>query len=327
MILKPISSRRWNHIDNEDLGLMNILSESIYRVETNFPSLLPELRFCPTIFIGSDYSGQHNTAKYEALSFLFADLQGCASWDYHRKIVRNRYLKDGRRMSYKQLNDRQRNRALFPFLNAANYIPGLLLTLLIEKEVGYLCIPSNGSLKDHEILKDYAHWNKVSFEKMLRVLHFASLFIAGLSRSKQNIIWITDEDDIVPNDQRLKEVIEIFAAISSHYIQHDMGHFRFGTTKSDKLDRQLEDLIAIPDFAAGSLCRVFREHRDQRTIPTSAVIVPPPENLPQKARNIMSWFSDNSHPLKRLVYMIRTMNDTTDLTVQYFRFHGTNDFV
>jgi hypothetical protein len=92
---------------------------------------------------------------------------------------------------------------------------------------------------------------------MLRVVHIVSFFLAGLSRAHQNVIWITDEDEIAANDNRMRELTNLFGNISSHYLPHSMGHFRCGTMKSDDGSRQLEDLASIPDLVAGAKRLVY----------------------------------------------------------------------
>lgn len=223
--------KQWNLCLNADFGFMNIFNESLKKVEIKRPNSLPNLRQGATILVASDYSGQHNKSLYESFSFLFADLDSYRVWEKQRCIVRQKFLFDNRRMSYKNLNDKKRKQALIPFLNVANSISGIVVTILIQrkirslfKEDGYL------DMADPELQK-YKHWNKNNFEKLLRIIHFISFFIAGLSRSKQNILWITDEDEIMSNEKTLKEAGTLFAHICSHYLSHNLGHFRWGTTR------------------------------------------------------------------------------------------------
>ena len=105
-------------------------------------------------------------------------------------------------------------------------------------------------------LAEYRHWSSKTFEKLLRIIHIISLFTAGLTNENQDILWVSDEDDIIPNQDLIYEVVDIFARISSHYLNHDLRHCRVGTTKSD-VDRQLEDLIAVADLTAGALSDYF----------------------------------------------------------------------
>ncbi len=66
---------QWSEINSELSGLMKGFSESIKRMEFRHPGVLPDLRKGNTIFIGSDYGGQHNLARYETHTFILADLE------------------------------------------------------------------------------------------------------------------------------------------------------------------------------------------------------------------------------------------------------------
>jgi hypothetical protein len=296
--------KNWNHLDNPDLGFMKGFSEFIVQIENEATGLLPDIRQGSTIFVGSDYSGQHNIAQYESYTLLLADLERCGNWETKRQQVRQRFLADGRRMSYKDLRDQLRKRALIPFLIAADSIPGLLVTVLVNKQIDSLFEREGRLNMSKPDLKEYEHWDRAVFEKLLRVLHFVSFFVAGLSRSDQNVLWITDEDEIVANSAKLQEVCNIFLGLCSHYLKHNLRHARIGTTKSDTGIRDVEDLVAVADLAAGALCQLLTEYQTLEWDLSSGLIVPPPKRLPSKAKLIMDWVAESNHPLKRLVFII-----------------------
>jgi hypothetical protein len=304
---------------------MRGFSNSIRDAEASHPGLLPDIRQGSTIFVASDYGGQTSLAQYESLCFLLADLERCGHWERLREELRRHFLPDGRRMSYKDLNDKRRRRALLPFLNAANTIPGLLVTILIDKSIESLFKATGNLSMDEPSLQQYSHWNSFVFEKLLRIIHFASFFLAGLSRPYQNVLWITDEDDIVPNEQRLREAVNIFANVSSLYLKHKLGHFRWGTTKSDTGTRQLEDLVSVTDLVAGSLLEDLTSYRKEKIFPQSKLVVPPPENLKRKTREVTDWFADNTKSLRRLVYVIEPVEGSTTLNLKHLRFWGSRD--
>jgi len=131
----------------------------------------------------------------------------------------------------------------------------------------------------------------------------------------------------VPNDERLREAVNLFGVVSSHYLNHTLGHFRWGTTKLDTNTRQLEDLVSIADLVSGTLSDVFSKYRNQGTILSAKLIVPPPANLPNKAKDIMDWFSDNNQTLKRLAYKIEFLENRAGFNLKHLRFHGSNDML
>lgn len=315
---------QWGTLNSSVSGLMRGFSESISQMELRHPGLLPDIRKGATVFIGSDYGGQHASAKYETYTFILADFENCINWENFRRNWRRLFLTDGRRMSYKNLNDKRCRKALLPFLYAANSIPGIVVTVLVDKRIRTLFEPLEYPEKEKSPI-DYRNWKEPVFEKLLRITHFASLFLAGLSRPSQNVIWITDEDEIVPNDARMRDATNLFAIISSHYLNHTLGHFRWGTTKIDSKERQLEDLVSIADLVAGSLSFVFTKYSEADTVPKSDLIVPPPQNVPRKTKDIMDWFADNTQILKRIVYAIEPLEGRIGFNLKHLRFHGSRD--
>ncbi len=322
-----VMKRKWRPLDDQKFGLMNTFSENLKQIETDYPNLFPDLRNGQTIFIGSDFSGQHKLARYETLSFLFADIEDCSQWENLRQQLRKNYLADGRRMSYKNLRDSKKRNILIHFLNAADNIPGLLVTILIDKKIGSLFTFENHLDTSSPEFMQFKHWKRNTFEKLLRVIHFVSCFLNGLSRENQDVLWFIDEDEIVANENRLKEFVKIFGQICSNYLKHGLGNLRIGTTKSDTGRRDIEDLVSVTDFAAGALCQVLSDYLKNGIIPGSQILTPLMHPLPSKTKEIMLWLSDSSRRLKKIVYEIKHKENSTSLTMRYWRFHGLLNFV
>ena len=85
------------------------------------------------LMFGSDYSGDHAKSPFRTYGSLVADEDGSPQWPARYRDVRGKYLKDGRRMSFKNLNDVQRRRALVPFLEAAEYLNGHVVVVAVTK--------------------------------------------------------------------------------------------------------------------------------------------------------------------------------------------------
>jgi len=212
-------------------------------------------------------------------------------------------------------------------LDITHFIPGLIAVVIINKNISTLFEPIENGEIENSIPKYHHRWKKTVFEKLLRIINFTSLFLSGLSRPYQNVIWISDEDEILPNDERLRDATNLFGLISSSYLNHTLGHFRWGTTKIDSRERMLEDLVSIADLVAGSLATVLSMHKEQKTFPIGDLIVPPPQNMTRKNKDIMDWFSDNTRILKRVVFVIEPSEDKEGFNLKQLRFHGTRDFL
>lgn len=304
---------------------MSSLNGMLCRLEAKEKHSLPNLRGAQTLLIVSDYSGQHETARFETLSFLLANLENCGLWEQKRSEWRKKFLPDGRRMAFKSMNDGSKQRALEQFLEAADDIEGLSISILIRKDIKTLFGDGERIDRNNPELLPYLHWPKRTLERMLRVVHFISFFTAGLSCPRQNVLWITDEDEIAANESRLRELTNIFANISSHYLTHDLGHLRCGTTKSDNGSRQLEDLASIPDLVAGAVAESLSQQHRQGLIVGAGVINPPPKLIQPKVTKLMNWFATNRKPLKRLVFVIEPASDSKALEIKRLKYHGSND--
>ena len=304
---------------------MSSLSDMLCRIEMKEKHALPDLHEGNTLLVVSDYSGQHSTVNCESFSFLIADFEKCDVWEQKRKLWRQKCLPNGGIMAFKDLNDGKKARALGEFLDAADDIVGLSITILIRKNVRTLFGDSERINWQNPELAPYRHWPKGTFEKMLRIVHFVSFFTAGFSRPQQNILWITDEDEIAANESRLRELTNILANVCSHYVSHNLGHLRCGTTKSDNGSRQLEDLASIPDLVAGMLAECVSEQRKQNLLAESGIINPIPKALRHKVTRLMNWFATNQKTLKRLVFLIEPVTNSTQLSIKRLKFHGSND--
>ena len=288
------------------------ISEQIRQLELLNPDLLPDLRKYPSVIIASDYGGQHKGAEYQTLSFLL----GIPSleWDNRRTRIRENFLTLGRRMAFKSLNDKHKQKALKPFLDSANFIPGLLATVAIHKSKLSLFEDFNRIDLHNPKFEKFIKWDVTSFEKLLRVIHFLCFFIGGLSREGQDIYWFTDQDEIVPpNKDRRKEVVEIFTHIFQQYIPHKMGQIVMETTEIDTNSRKLEDFVAIPDLAAGALSEVLTIMHKTNQMPGKNILRPLPTKISNKTKFIIQWLSQKSEPLKRMTCVINPTQDDPTL--------------
>lgn len=301
-----------------NVSIFKIINADIVRMVAQNPTSFPDLRQASTIFIYSDYSGEHSGSKYQILSFLIADLSRCQQWEKDRQELRIKYLSNNRRMSFKQLNDKQRQRALKPFLKATNSIPGLVFTVAIDSNIKTLFEGSSPLDLNNPEFDEFKSWKPKVLEKAFRTVHFISFLLAGLSRTNQNLIWITDQDAIAANSNRLKQLTNLFGWVVSSYLTFDLGHIRCGTTQSDNGTMEIEDLAAIPDIIAGALFEqmqlaendfpnTFWMHRG---------------DFSEKTSSITWWLADVTKPLKRVFCKLDSIPNSDQLNVSWYHFHN-----
>ena len=311
------SGPAWHHATNPALGEVVIeWSETIAQIEARNPEALTRVRDGPLMFVGSDYSGQHSSGRFEVFSFLVADLAASTRWEVLRRQVRSRFLRDGRRMSFKDLRDHRRRDALWPFLQAANHVPGVCVTFAIEKGVNLFSIGRVLEMSSPS-LKPYSHWSAKTFGRLLTTVHLVSFLVRGLSGPGQSLMWITDEDDIAPNDSRLVELSKIASNVMSHYLPHDLGRVHVGTTASDNGTCEIEDMVSIADLTAGATSELLSKQCDEGSMPSRLVLVPAPKQVSLKTRAIVGWLAQREWPLKRVLAVVTEQGGLNTKWVQF----------
>ncbi len=196
----------------------------------------------PVIYISSDYGGSNECSLYETYSVLYLDLKESKEWEWQRREVRARYLADGRRMSFKALNDRQRQAAIGPFLNAANRISGILVTIAVRKSIKVLCSDFQFFEYSKSKLALDPRMTLPSFERMLRIVNLLGLLMGGLAKPNQHVYWISDQDALFANPNRTNDLKNVLEHWTSHYVTWPLGEVGLGTTIIDEGDRVEEDL-------------------------------------------------------------------------------------
>jgi len=319
-----MSTPAWRDLDRNDLGFLNTLSHIFMRLETQHPQALPNLRAAKCLFVGSDYGGEHKGAMYHTIAFLMADVADCAAWQGNRKRIRSDLRLGRRRMAFKNMNDAVRTKAFYGFLESADIIPGLLVVFAIHKRSGSLF--GSGDKLDPTTL-DLEPLRTLSApiaEKVLRVVSLLGSLIAGLSAPGQDVVWATDEDAIAANASRVQHLVNALVLVSSHLLDHHLRHLRVATAKQDNGDLLLEDLLAIPDIAAGGLSDALST-MFVHGAPLGGLELPRSDIVSAKGRRVPDWFSDNTQPLKRMCVIIDQTADSQKIRATHVRFHGLRD--
>lgn len=304
------ASSRWRS-STRALGLYQVIDRNLCRYVESFPKAFPRLHQASNLVIASDYSGEHQDSQYLVISVLIADLDSVTgSWDRRRKQVRQDYMPDSRRMSFKALRDNARRRALVPFLTASSVIRGLSFTMAIHRSVGTFFAGEAPLDLSNPDFHEFQSWKPAVLEKACRVVHLIAFLLSGLSRSGQNVFWFTDEDAIASNDLRIGQLTKLFGWISSEYLEHSLGHLRCGTTKSDDGSLLIEDTAAIPDLIAGAAYEQFQVSAKEecRIIRDSFWITS--GGLSSKTSNINWWFVDSKRPLKKMLCRVDPSEDS-----------------
>ncbi|MCI0738462.1 MAG: hypothetical protein L0Y72_05415 [Gemmataceae bacterium] len=296
--------RIWKHLDRPDFGLAHKLSEKIASRELLTPDFLTDVCSSRELLVACDFGGSNKESRYESYAFLVGAISGSGHWDEQRKAVRATYLRDNRRMSYKRLGDALRARCLVPFLNAANTLPGLLVTFLIDRSIPRL-VGDEGLLRFFpEFVVAERGWNHNSFHRLCVVASIGALLVSGLSAETQDILWVSDQDEIAPNPKKHNHAGHVIHHHITRYAPKNHGLFVFVTTEADLNARRIEDVVAIPDLVAGALAEVLSQAQLAGRGAGTPLWIPVPDGVPQKARLILKWFGAQSFPLRRLAIVL-----------------------
>src|SRR5690606_32799293 len=148
-------------------------------------------------------------------------------------------------------------------LNAANSLDGLSFSIAINKKCKSLFSGEVPLDLQNPSFEPYKKWKSSVLEKAFITIHFLAFILAGLSKPGQNVLWFSDEDNIVANDQRVYELTKLFAWISSEYLRFSLGHLRCGTSRCDNGTRQIEDFLAIPDLIGGAISEQLKLKKEE----------------------------------------------------------------
>lgn len=298
----------WRRISDSNAGFVYSLSDALSIVEWRHPGLLLPVSD-GVMFVASDYSGQHKGATHEAYSFLVTTNRALVDWEPIRAEFRDRWLPDGRRVSFKQLREPMRRRALVPFLDAAGQLRGNLLTILIDARIRSFTSDLEEVAK---VFPDCFHpgTRKGTIEKMYRLAILLAMITAGFRREDQRSVWISDHDETLESFDRR----EGFARLAS-YLTYGLTRWQnpadqdFGTTESSSYPEWVEDTAAIADLIAGASCSVSKilpsfcgTELWRRVIPSSTI-------RDWRTRTIGNWLAISRCTLRQVLLRLELDDD------------------
>jgi hypothetical protein len=264
------------------------------------------------IYIASDYSGSAPNSQYDLIGILVVDLENSRDWQTARLAVRRKFLADGRRMAFKNLNDGSRRAAIVPFLQSAELLTGACVVLAIDKRIknfgGFEGI--HGGMEERKMLT--ARWKPKSFRRMIDITHTVSALISCLCRKGQNIYWISDHDDCFASATHCEDTRKMMDIFSSMHVHFPLGEIALGTTGLDQGDRLEEDLASIPDIATGGLCEIVNiMHAKHGQIPNLKTEAPDVSHKSALIRD--GFFSHHSTLRKAFCFVQPGPNGSTQL--------------
>jgi len=157
----------------------------------------------------------------------------------------------------------------------------------------------------------FPDWKPMSLGRLALIAGFAALLVAGLVDRRvpsQHVLWLTDHDEILPNQERSKEALYIFAQWLQRFVPDAVGDVSWLTPGNDEKN-SIEDLVAIPDLVAGAMAdfltnTVFAYHDTNDE--AFDVEIERQIKLSKKTETILDWHTECHHPLARIAVVVDT---------------------
>ena len=282
-------------------------------LEIVHPQCIPDLSMSETIYCFSDYSGDIKSNKYKTYSFLLIDDSSFKYFSTEHKKIRHRYNIGKRKFSYKDLSDKVLNTPCNDFLNISNNLNGILLSVAINKNLSL-----DFRYDDKNEFSFLKEQKKSNIQRILTISHLAGCFIASVVRPMQNVVWITDNDNIVANDNFTILLTNVFATIISSLIDFDLKHLRCGASRCDYGDNLIEDLLSIPDFAAG----ILANQMDTQFFEEYVFWLHRGNDVKGKQNKLSWWLADAKSSLKKYIFILDPGSIPEKVMTSFFHFYN-----
>ena len=272
-----------------------LLNEKFAEIEHPDRIVYPDLNDGSPLVLACDHSGEHALPEFRVLSFLVTTYKAVAEWEPLRIEVRKKHLPNGRRMSFKALNDALRINAFSSFLYAASQMKGVLVCVGVEK--GYAFPKDELPPRQHD-------WAPDTLNKLVEVCVFGGVMVDGLRSNGQPVHWITDDDSTVSTEKAKADAVNLMGGLFHKYPSE---HLEVGVGVASEFDDDLraEDLVAIPDLAAGAYSETLSSI-GKANMPTAGTGPMGGNVFVQiKCSLINTWRSEIDKPLKHMNVVIR----------------------
>jgi hypothetical protein len=229
---------------------------------------LPDFSDDEKIAVISDFSGEHKGAQFNTYSFLIMAYNKIGPFMLQVEELRRKHnlLEPYSEFAFKDLKFGPRSRALPEFLQLVdNFIHGAVITIAIDKEVD--TVFGSNKKETYQIIEEklaamgFGKWKGATGEKVLRVCHSIALFTALTTRENQRLLWYCDNDAINESSPHrgFADTQQIFLSTLEMYSRHKFDLIGFGKSFDGK--SHLDDLLSIPDFAAGVVQDLLQAHK------------------------------------------------------------------
>ena len=131
------------------------------------------------------------------------------------------------------------------------------------------------------------------------------MIVDGLRGAGQNVHWITDDDAIVATEKAQVDAMTLMGGLLHKYPDEHLVVNLGVASKFTDDERRAEDIVAIPDLAAGAFSEILSTIGKANMPTTGSGPSGPTLFLQIKSGLINVWRADASKPLKHMNAVIR----------------------
>jgi len=309
-------SSRWQRAKKGATGWQFNLGEEFFILDSVIPRVFPDLdveQFC----CASDYSGDQNRSDFLTSSFLYFDPNDGEKWLNGMREIRRISLGPFRTMSYKALGDNKKKQALYPFLTLADSLNGMLVSFAVHKKVSDFAL----SPHDFEYLSVHllpnSKWKRRILQKALRTVTEFCFIVGGLLKYDIPVTWLTDNDDFVANESRIRDLYRLALVSLCSITDKKPSPLIIQSSDNCSLDNLLaEDLLSIPDLAAGALAPVLTAHYRSQGVPQLGKEFEVGNFFRQNRSHaeLWDWHTKYSDRLKKMIIIFYPFDDPENKT-------------
>ena len=179
----------WNPINIRERSVFGTLNSQFAEFDKKYGEIFPNLRSASTILAASDYSGEGNDSDFLVFSILLSSLDSWEQWEPRRVQVRQAYLSNLRRMSFKRMADKQRQSALIPLLDAASKLQGISFSIAVNKKCNHIFNNPPLDLSNPDF-GAYRNWKPKVLAKAFFVVSTLAFLLAGLGAPMQKCLLV-----------------------------------------------------------------------------------------------------------------------------------------
>lgn len=264
---------------------------------------LPDFSDDSNIAVMTDFGGEHKGALFNTYSLLFMAYNKVGVFGQKIIELRNKHslLAPYSEFAYKKLKSGDRSRALQEYLQLVDqYIHGVIITVAIDNKIKTLF--GSDKQQTYPVMtrnlaeNGLGEWSGPTAEKVLRVTHLIAAFSSLLTHENQRLLWYSDNDPINDDGKKrdFNNTQQIFTRALAMYLNHSLDLVGFGKSFNDK--SHLDDLLSVPDLAAGVVQDLLSQHYTQEDIPGG-----------HEKEIVMKWIATPAKYLSKITLQITKM--------------------